>query len=197
MGANGRPRTAAITRLLPRLIKPTGEDGCWVFQGAKDNGYGVIQLGLGLGTKQTHVVMWEHANGLRPTGHDVHHRCRNRACCNPEHLELVEHASHARHHAPAPKTHCRKGHALVPDNTYSSASPWGRPKITCRLCTLAAQAEARRLFRSANPRPVRTHCNSGRHEWIAENLMRDRAGNNKKACRLCFNEGQQRRRSRT
>lgn len=43
----------------------------------------------------THRVAWEEAHGPIPAGYDVHHRCRERACRNVEHLELKLHDEHA------------------------------------------------------------------------------------------------------
>jgi hypothetical protein len=68
-------------------------NGCWVFQGAKSWGYGVLGTGRrGDGTRRmtsAHRVVYEALVGPVPEGLDLDHLCRNRACVNPTHLEPV------------------------------------------------------------------------------------------------------------
>lgn len=71
--------------------------GCYEWQRTKlQAGYGLVNskvIAAECGTKnnvQTHRMMWVYANGeLPPDGMHVHHLCYNKACCNPEHLELL------------------------------------------------------------------------------------------------------------
>jgi hypothetical protein len=80
-----RKTTPALTRLLSRIeIDP--ETGCWEWQGAKaTKGYGLFR---GDGPMvRTHRYSYEHLVGPIPDGLTLDHLCRNRACCNPEHLE--------------------------------------------------------------------------------------------------------------
>lgn len=57
---------------------------CHVWQlGIDKRGYGTFR------GKKAHRVKWEEANGPIPDGMQLDHLCRVRACCNPEHLELV------------------------------------------------------------------------------------------------------------
>lgn len=39
----------------------------------------------------SHVHAWELVNGPKPADMELDHRCRNRWCRNPKHLELVTH----------------------------------------------------------------------------------------------------------
>jgi hypothetical protein len=68
--------------------------GCHNFTGAIDRaGYGRVGLGpRGTGIGYTHRVMYEAAKGPIPAGLHIDHLCRNRACCNPAHLEAVTQA---------------------------------------------------------------------------------------------------------
>lgn len=62
--------------------------GCWNWTGALNpNGYGYISTSTGMA--YTHRVAAELFHGPIPDGMVADHLCRNRACCNPAHLELV------------------------------------------------------------------------------------------------------------
>lgn len=41
-----------------------------------------------------HRYVWEVFHGPIPSGYEVDHICRNRACCNPNHLQLLDRTSH-------------------------------------------------------------------------------------------------------
>jgi hypothetical protein len=62
-------------------------DGCWVWRGTKSNGYGRVNIDGTL--HYVHRVVYALAVGDIPEGLQVDHLCRNRACCNPAHLEPV------------------------------------------------------------------------------------------------------------
>lgn len=74
-----------------RLIKNSKSDdnGCLVFQGCKnENGYGQIRDGK---MRAAHRVAFEHHNGPIPDDMELDHLCRNRACINHLHMEVVTH----------------------------------------------------------------------------------------------------------
>jgi putative phage-type endonuclease len=80
----------AAERVLERIQE--NDAGCWVFMGAiGTGGYGRVggDGGRGGGTRQAHRVVYESMRGRVPKGMDLDHLCRNRACCNPDHLEVV------------------------------------------------------------------------------------------------------------
>lgn len=77
----------AIDRLLARAHEDTST-GCWLWAGASNpEGYGRIWVEDRLG--YTHRVAYEAFVGPIPDGYDIDHLCRNRGCCNPDHLEAV------------------------------------------------------------------------------------------------------------
>ena len=70
------------------------ETGCWEWQKFISKGYPLA------GGKKAHHVYWQLANKREiPPGHHIHHRCLNRACVNPDHLELTAQNVHYKHHS--------------------------------------------------------------------------------------------------
>lgn len=175
-----------VDRILRRVHREADGNGCWSFQGALVNGYGTVNVSRQTGTRQVHRILWEHHNGPIPPRHDIHHRCGNRSCCNPAHLEAMPHSEHPKKH-PSPKQDtCRRGHPMREPNLYFKAG-----NRSCRQCCLDREKERKRKFRELHPLIPRTHCRSGRHLWIPENQMK---GGKVKRCRLCHNEKQNRKR---
>jgi hypothetical protein len=82
------------------------------------------------------------------------------------------------HAAPRPRsrTHCRKGHAKTPENTY--VRPDGR--TDCRVCKAAIEQSRRK------PKRIQTHCRNGAHERSPENLVS--GGGGRMVCKLCRRE---------
>lgn len=84
--------------------------------------------------------------GPIPDGLVLDHLCRNRACCNPAHLEAVPQRTNvlraptAQATINAAKQACVRGHPYTADNTY--------PFQGKRLCK-ACRAEQRRRYRAA------------------------------------------------
>lgn len=97
---------------------------------------GQIQLGgyrrvyvRGRGKVYAHRLAWERQHGPIPPGMTIDHLCRNPACVNTEHLELVTHQLNCQR-AAAARTHCPHGHPYTDENSYR------RPNGTryCRTC---------------------------------------------------------------
>jgi hypothetical protein len=67
--------------------------GCWLWQRAKTNGYGVVTVA---GRQYlAHRVVYERHKGAIPEGLELDHTCPagpNKACVNPDHLDPVTHA---------------------------------------------------------------------------------------------------------
>lgn len=42
-----------------------------------------------------HRTMWKHFNGEIPTGYEIDHLCKNRACFNIKHLRCIDGSLHA------------------------------------------------------------------------------------------------------
>lgn len=59
---------------------------CWLWTGYKDNwGYGQVKYGGKM--ELMHRVSWILSGNTIPDGHIIRHKCRNKHCVNPEHLE--------------------------------------------------------------------------------------------------------------
>jgi hypothetical protein len=68
-------------------------DGCWNWKGARDsNDYGVIWHQGKL--NRIHVVFWEEIHGPVPKGYELHHKCKNPSCANPDHVEPLTRSEH-------------------------------------------------------------------------------------------------------
>lgn len=70
-------------------------------------------------------------------GLQIDHKCRNRACCNPAHLEAVTVAVNVQRGASGSLvTHCPKGHELTESNTIRD------PRRRCKICHNAVAARS-------------------------------------------------------
>jgi HNH endonuclease len=124
-------RTRPLAERVFEKVEPTLF--CWVWHGAicKKTGYGKVGLGRRSdGVGLVHRVVYELLVGPVPDGLDLDHLCRNRACCNPDHLEPVTRKVNVARglHAKGWRdsiTECPRGHTYDYHN--------GRQRI-CRTC---------------------------------------------------------------
>lgn len=108
-------------------------DSCWIWTASKDlDGYGRFFLeGRSI---SSHRFSYEHWNGKIPDELQIDHICRNRACVNPEHMEIVTSKENTlKGSGPTAvnsrKTHCPQGHEYSEENTYNSNGA-----RTCKIC---------------------------------------------------------------
>jgi hypothetical protein len=117
------------------------ETGCWVWHGPKDkDGYGVFSF---KGRRWlAHQVALMFDGREVPKYHETDHLCRNRACVNPAHLELVTHRVNMLRglsgHANRSKTHCPKGHPYEGENLVIFKRKDGGHGRNCRACMMEA-----------------------------------------------------------
>jgi hypothetical protein len=120
-----------VRRFMSKIEIGAGQS-CWEWLACTSGGYGSFNIGYR--HHLAHRVAYELFRGPIPPGMTIDHLCRNRACANPEHFEVVTRGENARRgvSANAAKTHCKHGHALTPENVYRQPTRNGRYCRTCR-----------------------------------------------------------------
>ncbi len=107
-----RNRGPAINRFLDKSI--TMPNGCWLWTGSAAGRCGSFMEDY----FYWHAHRWSYTYfiGEIPDGFVVHHKCKERFCVNPYHLETMSHADHQTLHV-GNKTHCKRGHEFTEENT--------------------------------------------------------------------------------
>lgn len=78
-----------IDKLARYEVEDRGyETPCWIWQGA-DSGRGYGHVWIDGQHRYAHRAAWEAAYGPIPHGMEIDHKCRVRACINPDHLRAA------------------------------------------------------------------------------------------------------------
>lgn len=122
----------SATRRLQAGLVPQGE--CMVWTGRLDKkGYGRFR-GPDGDKVFVHRFAYIVKHGAFPDDLVTDHTCRNRACCNPDHLEPVSNLENIRRGEVGivnrSKTACPQGHEYTLENTYTCA----KGKRQCVIC---------------------------------------------------------------
>src|SRR6516162_1404227 len=113
-----------------KRIQIDPETGCWLWMGCKSK-RGYVYIGFFGRNFLCHRFIFELLIGSVPQGFELHHKCKIRHCVNPDHLDVVTRLQHkTQHHI----THCKKGHELTPENTFT----WKHVR-KCRICKSEAR----------------------------------------------------------
>lgn len=132
--------------------------GCWEWIGKPTRkGYG--QLWVDGKLISAHRFAWELTHGPVADGLCVLHFCDNRSCIRVDHLFLGTIADNnsdmrrkgRQRNQNLGKTHCIRGHALVPENVYYKFGdgPTGKTRRVCRTCCIASATRSQIRRREA------------------------------------------------
>lgn len=119
-----------MTRIEDFWQKVEKTDTCWNWKACKDR-YGYGRLGHHGTSVLAHRISYELIKGMIPNGLTIDHLCKNRACVNPDHMEVVTNEVNVQRGESyqAKQTHCKRGHPLSGSNLISYRGSRG-----CREC---------------------------------------------------------------
>lgn len=135
--SNRRRTRLPKERFWAKVAEPNS-NGCREWLGrCNRNGYGQFYVNGRM--VSAYKWLWEQTNGPVPDGLELDHKCRNRACIEPSHLEPVTHQVNIRRGNTGGmgynqrKTHCKRGHPFSGNNLYL----YPNGDRGCRACTHA------------------------------------------------------------
>lgn len=131
------PTPAMLTGYFWTRVHVATFDACWQWlAGRTSRGYGATYVNGG--QQPAHRVAYQAAYGPIPQGLVIDHLCRNRACCNPNHMEPV-----------TPRENVLRGIGPSASHAQKAVCPLGHPYThrdahgarRCRVC--AREQDAR------------------------------------------------------
>lgn len=138
-----RPEGSKLPTRVWKNLSLDPVSGCWVWTASLTAGYGQVMIARKMW--RVHRLVFLDRRGFLPDPEGIlvvlDHLCRNRACANPEHLEVVKQRENVlRGVAPtsrnAAKTACLNGHEFNEANTRVTINRYGHLERTCRACRL-------------------------------------------------------------
>lgn len=120
------------------------EKGCWVAK-TTPNSSGYCSIFFEEEVRSGYSVTFEVMSGRRlKRGNttELHHKCENRKCWNPFHIEeklVSEHRSEAAFNGADGTYNCPQGHVMSEENTYKWTNKSGYPSRHCKICRQVAR----------------------------------------------------------
>jgi hypothetical protein len=175
------------------MIETADRTPCWPYWGKlRPDGYartGLFRAGRRI-NMPAHRHAYEMLSGeIVAAGFHCDHLCRNPACVNPFHIEVVTPRENQRRGVGTAisKTHCKNGHPFAGDNVrWEQAKLPGRsPKRRCRTCAREMKRRKNGFPKKRQPRPRRSACTNG-HPLTGDNAYSYLAGGRTYyGCRAC------------
>lgn len=124
-------------------VQRDGANGCWLWTAyVRPNGYGRFMVAAGK-AEYAHRFAYELWVGPIPAGMCLDHRCRNRRCVNPAHLEPVTQLENLLR---SPLTTAGAGPQLLCLRGHNNWRRWSNGHRVCLTCkSLRARARRRRI----------------------------------------------------
>ena len=129
-----RPPRTDIERFMSKMPALVNENECWIWGGAKTNGYGRFTVDGRL--LMAYRWFYEYTIGPIPDGLVIDHLCNNPPCVNTRHLKPCTQRENVLRSESltaklATRTHCPAGHSYDSENTYTSKTG----ARACRECS--------------------------------------------------------------
>ena len=136
------PSAPSASAALARHVEIEHTTGCWEWVGAiTPNGYG--QMGYKRKKYSPHRFAYQLFSGPIPQGKEIDHLCRNRRCCNPNHLEAVTRRENImRSPIAVTAIHSRKTECPRCGSDYTLETRGGITGRRCRPCHYRAMRSA-------------------------------------------------------
>lgn len=156
-------------RFWPK-VERRNDNECWPWKAAlNEGGYGRLLVDGKM--ERSHRLAYTLLVGPIPEGLVIDHLCRNRACCNPSHMEPVSNAENVARGTVRQRlsakyaaiTHCKRGHAYA-ENSFRNK----RGARVCKLCKAhVAKERNQRLTEERRARPGPTVWERQSAKWAA------------------------------
>jgi hypothetical protein len=102
-------------------VQPGMSTPCWIWLGCVHRRTGYGRFHFEGQTVEAHAASYRLLVGAVPSGLELDHLCRVRACVNPEHLEPVTHSVNASRSPVIGRSRSRKAHDIPASQTLNCA----------------------------------------------------------------------------
>ena len=177
-------------RFMSKVTR-SSDVACWEWNAAKnEQGYGAFNIEGK--TWLAHRVAYFIFRGETPKDLTIDHKCVNRWCVNPFHMQLVsleENRRLAKERRDSIITHCPNGHELVEGNLVKHMAKQGLRK--CLICFRAYDRKRQIKYRGTEDayksRVLTDTCLKG-HPINETNTWMDSLQHDTVACKVCYAE---------